>query len=111
MNTLHVQELLAFLESHAAQPPVLLDVREAWEVALADIQVPGTHTAHIPMGQVPARWAELPASQPIVCYCHHGMRSAQVVAFLVRQGLADVYNLTGGIDAWSGLVAPEVPRY
>ncbi|HEX7441134.1 MAG TPA: rhodanese-like domain-containing protein, partial [Caldimonas sp.] len=46
-----------------------------------------------------------------VCICHHGARSAQVVAFLERQGFESVYNLAGGIDAWSLQVDPEVPRY
>ena len=48
---------------------------------------------------------------PVFALCHHGMRSAQVVAFLLRQGHAAVYNLTGGIDAWSTQVDPRVPRY
>jgi rhodanese-related sulfurtransferase len=38
-------------------------------------------------------------SQPIVCICHHGVRSLQVVAFLERNGYPSVYNLAGGIDA------------
>jgi len=48
---------------------------------------------------------------PIVCICHHGVRSAQVVAFLDRLGFDSAYNLAGGIDAWSQLVDPGVPRY
>jgi len=39
------------------------------------------------------------------------MRSAQVVAFLERQGFDEVYNLAGGTDAWSALVDPSLPRY
>ena len=57
------------------------------------------------------RLAELDPAQPVVCICHHGARSAQVVAFLERQGFAAVYNLAGGVDAWSGEVDPAVPRY
>ena len=51
------------------------------------------------------------ARSPIACICHHGARSAQVVAFLLQQGFDDVYNLAGGIDAWSTQVDPAVPRY
>jgi rhodanese-related sulfurtransferase len=63
------------------------------------------------MQTVPQRLDELAEVQPIVCICHHGMRSAQVVAFLQRQGHAQVYNLAGGVDAWSAQVDPAVPRY
>ena len=103
------------LQAHcAAAPTVLLDVREPWEVAVAALRLPGTTALDIPMNQIPARLGELQdlaVSQPIVCICHHGARSAQVVAFLMRQGIGSVYNLAGGIDAWSTQVDPAVPRY
>ena len=97
--------------SGAAQPPLLLDVREPWETAIAAIHVEGLRTLQIPMGQIPGRLGELDPAQPVVCICHHGVRSAQVVAFLERQGFAAAYNLAGGIDAWSEQVDPGVPRY
>lgn len=95
----------------AAEGFVLLDVREPWEVQTAAIRLPGTTALDIPMHLVPLRLADIPSTQPIACICHHGARSAQVVAFLERQGLQHVYNLAGGIDAWSALVDPRVPRY
>ncbi len=91
--------------------PLLLDVRELWEAALARIEIEGLATRLIPMGQLPERLDELDRLQSIVCYCHHGMRSLQVVAFLQRQGFDSVYNLAGGIDAWSLQIDPGVPRY
>lgn len=91
--------------------PLLLDVREPWEVQLAAIRIPGASTLNLPMGQIPQRLGELDPAQPILCICHHGMRSAQVVAFLERAGFESVYNLAGGIDAWSAHVDPSVPRY
>lgn len=94
-----------------ARPPLLLDVREPWEFEAAAIRLPGTRTLNMPMNQVPRRVAELDPAQPILCICHHGMRSAQVVAFLERAGFDSVYNLAGGIDAWSVQVDPAVPRY
>lgn len=109
MESLDVKDLQAFVEREPGA--VLLDVREPWEVALARIQLPGVQALAMPMHTVPARVAELDRSQPIVCICHHGGRSAQVVAFLQRQGLARVYNLAGGVDAWSTQVDSAVPRY
>jgi rhodanese-related sulfurtransferase len=94
-----------------AQSPLLLDVREPWEFALAAIRVEGLRTLHIPMNEIPGRLSELDAAQPVVCICHHGMRSAQVVAFLERQGFDAAYNLAGGIQAWSEQVDTSVPCY
>ena len=48
---------------------------------------------------------------PIVFQCHHGIRSQQAAEYFRRQGFSDLSNLEGGIDAWSLLVDPSVPRY
>jgi rhodanese-related sulfurtransferase len=90
-----------------ADNTVLLDVREAQELAIA--QVVGA--VHIPMGDIPARLAELDADKTIICMCHGGMRSAQVAGFLAAQGYENVINLAGGINAWSLQVDPAVPTY
>lgn len=109
MQALDAQRLRDFA---AAEPAtLLLDVREPWETALAAIHLPGATTLRIPMRELPARLHEIDRSQSVVCICHHGARSAQVVAFLLRQGYPRVYNLAGGVDAWSALVDPAVPRY
>ena len=103
------------LQMHATEgagfAPVLLDVREPWEFALAPIHVGGLRTVHIPMGEVTGRLAELDPAHPVVCICHHGMRSAQVVAFLAHQGFGLAYNLAGGCEAWSQQVDASVLRY
>jgi rhodanese-related sulfurtransferase len=111
MKQLSGPELLQLQAAPNAAPPLLLDVREPWEFAMARIQADGLRTLHIPMNQIPARLAELDPEQPVVCICHHGMRSAQVVAFLERHGFDAAYNLAGGIDAWSAEVDAGVPRY
>ena len=90
---------------------LLLDVREPWEVELASIRLNGVTAAFIPMGSVPDALDSIDRSQSVVCICHHGARSAQVVAFLERNGFGSVYNLAGGIDAWSLTVDPAVARY
>lgn len=92
---------------HAQSGVRLLDVREPWEHEL--VRVAGA--LHIPMGEIPARLAEIPADQPLVVMCHHGMRSMQVAHFLLANGFKDVANLGGGIDAWAALVDPVLARY
>jgi rhodanese-related sulfurtransferase len=87
--------------------PLLLDVREEDEVAAARIDP----SVHIPMNEVPARLAEIPSEREIIVYCHHGSRSAMVAAFLEARGYPKVWNLSGGIDAWSKRVDPSIPRY
>lgn len=86
---------------------ILLDVREPEEVAL--VRLPGS--VHIPMGEIPGRLHELDPDTDIVVYCHHGIRSASVAAFLAQRDFANVANLSGGIDAWALSVDPTMPRY
>jgi rhodanese-related sulfurtransferase len=111
MQALNVSEFHALLQGPQAAHLCLLDVREAWEVALARIEHPGLRQVHIPMGQLPQRLAELSGQGPLVCLCHHGVRSAQVAAFLEGEGLMQVFNLSGGIHAWSSAIDPSVPVY
>jgi adenylyltransferase/sulfurtransferase len=86
---------------------VLLDVREAGELALARL---GGET-HIPLAMLPLRVAELDRSRRTVVICHHGMRSAMAVRWLREHGFGKLHNLAGGIDAYSRDVDPAVPRY
>jgi len=57
------------------------------------------------------RLLALPKDAPLAFLCHHGGRSAQAAMYFVQQGFSDVYNVVGGIDAWSLEVDPAVPRY
>ncbi len=91
----------------AGDRPVLLDVREAWELSIARLEP----SLHIPMADVPDRLDDLDRDQEFVVLCHHGRRSRQVVAFLKQSGFVRVLNLAGGIDAWSAEVDPGVPVY
>ncbi len=86
----------------------LLDVREDWETALAPVPSP---ILHIPMGQIPARLGELDPNKETVVICRSGGRSLQVATFLAGQGFNSIYNLAGGILAWSKDVDPQIPQY
>ena len=90
-----------------APEPLLLDVREPWEVAIAAL--PGS--LNIPMGEIPARLDELDGGRPVICICHHGVRSMHVARFLAMQGLDPIFNLAGGMDAWAREVDPNCPTY
>ncbi|MEM1058477.1 MAG: rhodanese-like domain-containing protein [Verrucomicrobiota bacterium] len=106
MKELNPSELQARLSQPG--PVQLVDVRQPEEWALA--RLPGA--VLIPLGEFVARGPEeLDPGQPVVLYCHHGMRSAQAAAYLLSRGFGDVTNLTGGIDRWSLEVDPTVPRY
>jgi len=99
----------------ASTAPVVLDVREPWELQTASITPDGFTLVHVPMQSIPTRLAELQSSygadQPIACLCHHGMRSQQVANYLAQHGFTDVVNLQGGIAAWSEQLDSAVPQY
>jgi rhodanese-related sulfurtransferase len=104
-------ELAAWFARDSSATPVLLDVREPWELQTASVVPQGFTLVAIPMNEIPARLAELDAGQRIACLCHHGARSQRVAAFLLQSGFAEVANVAGGIDAWSAQHDPSVPRY
>jgi rhodanese-related sulfurtransferase len=93
----------------AGEATYLLDVREPWEHARASLP----HSVLVPLGELPTRHRTLdpPADALVVTICHHGVRSLDAAAFLTMQGWANVASLEGGIDAWSCVVDPAVPRY
>ena len=95
--------------------PVVLDVREPWELQTASVKPDGFTLLSIPMRDIPARLADLQAKhgtgQAIACLCHHGMRSLQVANYLAQNGFTKVVNLQGGIDAWSQQLDQSVPKY
>jgi len=100
-----VMQAKAWLNSRS--PPVILDVREPYEVALCSL--PGSLT--MPMGQVGEKFASLPKDRGILVLCHHGGRSLQAVRFLRAKGLARATSLRGGIDEWAEAFDPKMPRY
>lgn len=103
--TLTVQDLQALRAQN--EPHFLLDVREPDEYQTARIE--GSRL--IPLGELPARLGEIPRGEKIVVHCKLGGRSAKAVALLREHGFEDVWNVAGGIDAWSQQVDPAVRRY
>jgi rhodanese-related sulfurtransferase len=91
----------------AGEPFELIDVREPFEYEIARID----GAKLIPLGEIAERLDELQREQPIIIHCHSGKRSAQAVGLLQQRGFAKVYNLEGGIDAWSEQIDSNVPKY
>jgi len=91
----------------AREPFELIDVRETFEYEIARID--GARL--IPLGEIAERADELPRNRPIVIHCHSGRRSAEAVRLLQQRGFGNIYNLEGGIDAWSDQIDPGVPKY
>jgi len=84
----------------------ILDVREPHEYQICNID------GHlIPLGELPRRVHELDSSREIVAHCRSGKRSAEAVEFLQKAGFRKIWNLKGGILAWSDEVDPAVPKY
>ncbi len=100
-------ELQEKLQDQDTNDILLLDVREPHEFAYAHI----AGSQLIPLNTVPSRIRELDAERETVVICHHGVRSMQASFFLERCGFTKIYNLTGGIDAWSLDCDASVPRY
>jgi len=100
-----VEELKALADR--GEPPVVVDVREAHELAIASFPMP---VVHIPLGALPARVAEVPQGARVVCACRSGSRSAHAAQFLRQRGY-DAVNLEGGILAWAQRIDPSVRQY
>lgn len=100
-----------FAAAPEGSQPLVLDVREPWELQTASVRADSFELVAIPMGELPTRLDELNPARPIACLCHHGARSLRVAAFLQHNGYEHLANITGGIDAWSHENDPAVPRY
>ena len=100
-----VQELKRKMDARDAFE--LIDVREPFEFEIARID----GAKLIPLGEIPERATELDHEQTLIVHCHSGRRSAQAVRLLKQHGFTNVYNLEGGINAWSDVIDPSVPKY
>ena len=91
----------------SGKPHVLLDVRDDDEVAIASLG----GALHVPMNEVPSRLDEIPQHAAVAVVCHLGARSYAVARYLTEHGYETVYNVAGGIDRYSAIVDPAIPRY
>lgn len=88
----------------------LLDVREPWELEIARVD----GSIDIPMDDIPNQLDSLRDQldgRELIVMCHGGVRSAVITRFLTQNGFDRVFNLTGGIQAWSMQVDSNVPTY
>lgn len=107
MRNISPAELKQRLDSDAPLP-LLLDVREPWEIERACLP----HSHCIPMKELATRLQELDPDRETVVLCHHGIRSRSVCLFLEQHmQFSNVLNLDGGIDAWARQVDTDVPTY
>ena len=104
VKELGVRELKALLD--AGETVRLFDVRGPEERAAA--QIP---SARVLDETAVAEIETLPKDTRLIFHCHHGGRSLQAAQHFLSLGYTEVYNLVGGIDAWSRQVDPAVPRY
>jgi monothiol glutaredoxin len=88
------------------KPHLLLDVRTPEERETAKIE-----GAFLLDDAMRGKLEGMDRSKTVVLHCHHGGRSQRAAEHLVKMGFRDVYNLAGGIDAWSQHVDPSVKRY
>ena len=107
------KELNEILEDDSSEKPFIVDVREDDEIAIASFSF---SVLHLPLSKA-ANWSAkiselLPKDQPIVVVCHAGVRSLNFGIWLLEKEITKtVWNLVGGIDAWSTDVDESIPRY
>lgn len=87
----------------------IIDVREPHEWDIGNLSAYGARL--IPLGEVPARAGEIDPAEEIVLQCRSGARSARALEHLREQGYPRLWNLKGGILAWSDQVDPSIPKY
>ncbi len=95
------------LKLNRGEKITLIDVRGADEYEICHLE----GAKLIPLKQIPNCLPELDPTNLTVLYCHYGMRSAQATLWLMQNGISNVANLTGGIDAWAQQIDPEMERY
>lgn len=100
-----VEELAGELKTE--NPPVILDVREDYELEHSRLD---PHVL-IPLSDLPDRFTELDPGKPVVVICRTGNRSGTATKFLLAQGFASVRNLVGGMNEWVENVDGTMEKY
>jgi len=86
----------------AADGPLIVDVREPWEIVVGRIE--GARI--LPMSEFERRYRELPADRPLLVVCASGYRSGLAAQFLSANGYPDAANVAGGMHAWESAGLP-----
>ena len=104
MQPMNAVQLAEYLKT---SKPLLIDVREPWEFEICQLD----DSVNIPMAQVPRHLSTFATAKVSVVICHHGVRSLHVIQYLQQQGIKDLINLEGGVDAWARQVDINMPLY
>ena len=107
ISQLSPSEVARWRADSSLDAPLVVDVREPWEVELCRID----GSVSIPLGDIEGRAGELPRDRPLVMVCHHGGRSLHAATLLAGAGFKQVHNMKGGMDAWALEVDPTMKRY
>jgi len=99
-------EVRKLIETKGPDEYSLIDVRQPDEYKRGHL--PGAKL--IPLDDIPDRLGELEPDKPTIVYCAAGVRSRAATSILTRAGFSEAYSMDGGIRAWKGLVAEELPE-
>ena len=104
IQSISVQELAKMRKEKI--PHQLIDVRESYEFDFCNIE------GHlIPLGEIKYRSDEINKNEKVIVQCRSGQRSATAIAILEQKGFTNLFNLTGGILAWSDEIDHKIPKY
>ncbi|MEP5610743.1 MAG: rhodanese-like domain-containing protein [Cyclobacteriaceae bacterium] len=105
MKEISVQALKELIDQSAEFQ--LIDVREQHEFEICNLE-----GELIPMGEIPQQFEKVSKDKQVVIHCRSGARSADVIRYLEQNhGYENLYNLVGGVLAWSDQIDPTMPKY
>jgi rhodanese-related sulfurtransferase len=106
MREFSAEQLKSYLDTCDEQP-LLLDVRQPWEVEVCKIE----NSVLIPMSTIPTKVDSLDLNRETVIICHHGIRSRSVGRYLEQAGFNNIINLSGGMAQWAKTVDTQMSTY
>jgi len=106
MREFNAAQLKTYLDTCDEQP-LLLDVRQPWEVDVCKIE----NSVSVPMAQIPSELESLDLNRETVVICHHGIRSRRVGNYLEQAGFNNIINLSGGVKEWARTVDKQMATY
>ena len=104
MQRMQAPELADYLVN---AKPLLVDVREPWELEIFQM----ADSINIPMSTIQNHLEQIRDADECVIICHHGVRSMNVIQYLMQQGIDHLINLDGGVDAWAQTIDRDMALY